>query len=124
MEGVSKRSHHRERDLYAVLTPCGPLKLLVEEIHQPNAPAMTKLLYETNLMVARPPLGETLEAQGPDAAKAQRARKTAKKERKAARRQRSKTQTTRAKEAAAAAKSAVAAVITRSTDTKICTNFR
>ena len=31
--------------MYAVLTPYGPLKLLVEEICQPNSPAMTKLLY-------------------------------------------------------------------------------
>lgn len=45
-------------ELCEVLTPCGPLKLLMEDIHKPNAPAMTKLLYKANLTVARPPLGE------------------------------------------------------------------
>jgi len=100
-------------DLCAVLTPCGPLKLLVEEMQQPNAPAMAGLLYEANLPVARPPRGGPEEAQGPDAIEAERERKKAEKERKAERRKRSEARTKKAKEAAAMAGAAVAAVITR-----------
>merc|ERR1740139_1952688 len=80
-------------DLCAVLTPCGPLKLLVEMMQQPNAPAMAGLLYEANLPVARPPRGGPEEAQGPDAIEEERERKKAE----------------------AMAGAAVAAVITRTT---------
>jgi len=102
-------------DLCAVLTPCGPLKLLVEMMQQPNAPAMAGLLYEANLPVARPPRGGPEEAQGPDAIEEERERKKAEKERKAERRKRSEARTKKAKEAAAMAGAAVAAVITRTT---------
>jgi Presenilin len=36
-------------DLFAVLTPCGPLKALVNLMHRENAPAMPGLLYEASL---------------------------------------------------------------------------
>jgi hypothetical protein len=36
-------------DLFAVLTPCGPLKWLAQLISQPNAPALPGLLYEAPL---------------------------------------------------------------------------
>ena len=36
-------------DLFAVLTPCGPLKALVNLMHRENAPDMPGLLYEASL---------------------------------------------------------------------------
>lgn len=36
-------------DLFAVLTPCGPLKALVKQMQKPGAPPMPGLLYEAQL---------------------------------------------------------------------------
>lgn len=36
-------------DLFAVLSPCGPLKALAEQISRPGAPALPGLLYEASL---------------------------------------------------------------------------
>jgi hypothetical protein len=43
-------------DLFAVLTPCGPLKALVNQMQRSNAPELPSLLYEARLPagVARP----------------------------------------------------------------------
>ena len=41
-------------DLFAVLTPCGPLKALVKLMSKDDAPSMPGLLYEAQLPVARP----------------------------------------------------------------------
>ncbi|GKY97280.1 hypothetical protein MPSEU_000686400 [Mayamaea pseudoterrestris] len=41
-------------DLFAVLSPCGPLKALVKLMQRDNAPAMPGLLYEANVQARRP----------------------------------------------------------------------
>jgi presenilin-like A22 family membrane protease len=44
-------------DLFAVLTPCGPLKALVNLMSKDDAPSMPGLLYEASLPVSLPPRG-------------------------------------------------------------------
>mmetsp|Transcript_7015 Transcript_7015/g.14608 ORF Transcript_7015/g.14608 Transcript_7015/m.14608 type:complete len:96 (-) Transcript_7015:102-389(-) len=93
----------------------------MEEIHHLDPLTMIRLLYEANLIAARPPLGKLPETQGPNAAEAQHAWKTSKKEWKDTLWKRSEAHTARAIETAAA-KLAVVAVITHFADPKILTN--